>query len=153
MAFMVTKRNRKSEGSQRHVTDGAGNVLLPPVQWLLPHMAQSVRPDPDTLWSPAKTKVLLKAKGLKYADLAAPLKLTRQAVGHWFRNRGEPDMRQLKIIAKTLGVHWLELVDEEVDVVWNPAEKARLDQIRKLDPESLALIDAQLKLIGRKDVK
>src|SRR5690606_17305484 len=88
-----------------------------------------------------KVKALMKAAGKSYADIARPLGMTRQAVGHWFRGRGEPERWQLKSMAQTLGCHWLELVDEESTVLFQQSERDRVAKIRRLSPEALAKLD------------
>lgn len=78
------------------------------------------------------------------AELARRMGLTRQAVGHWFRQRGEPDMVQLKAMAKVLGCHWLELVNEDATVIQDEAEAERVKSIRELPADALAELDAFL---------
>jgi len=105
-------------------------------------MSQPLRRTFDTLKAQAK----MKAAGKSYADLGRALGIERQAVGHWFRYRGEPNVRQMKEMAKELGCHWLELVDENAMVVYAEAERARLARLRQLSPEALAKLDAFLEL-------
>lgn len=100
-------------------------------------MPQPVRHTFDRVKATAR----MKAAGKSYADIARPLGMTRQAVGHWFRGRGEPDVQQMKSMAQTLGCHWLELVDEETTVVFQQSERERLGRIRRLSPEALAKLD------------
>lgn len=53
-------------------------------------------------------------------------------------------MKQLHQMAKELGCHWLELVNENATIVNDPAEKARLDAIRAAGPDMQAMIDRLL---------
>lgn len=86
------------------------------------------------------------AAGKSYADLGRALGIERQAVGHWFRDRGEPSVQQMKAMAKELGCHWLELVDEQTTVVFQEEERRRLERMRTLTPEALAKLDAYLEV-------
>lgn len=103
-------------------------------------MSHPVRPTFDKI----KARAKMDAAGKSYADLGRALGIERQAVGHWFRDRGEPDVRQMKIMAQELGCHWLELVDENAMVVYAEAERQRLERLRSLSPEALAKLDAYL---------
>ncbi|MGH8171816.1 MAG: helix-turn-helix domain-containing protein [Rhodanobacteraceae bacterium] len=86
-----------------------------------------------------------KAGNPSYAAIAAAMGLkSRQAVGHWFRGRGEPDVRQMKLMAEALHCHWLELVTDETVVVYREDELRRVEQMRSLDAEGLAELDAYL---------
>lgn len=105
-----------------------------------PLMSQPARPVFDTMAAHA----LLKGKAWSVAMLAKHMGLTRQAVGHWFRGRGEPDVRQLKAMADKLGCHWLELVTEEATVLYQSDEIGRVQRIRELDAAALAELDAFL---------
>lgn len=104
-------------------------------------MPQPVRRTFDILKAQAK----LDEAGKSYADLAAALGLkSRQAVGHWFRGRGEPSVQQLRAMAKELGCHWLELVREDATVVFEESEVERVARMRTLDPDALKELDAFL---------
>lgn len=103
-------------------------------------MSQPARPIFDTI----AAKALLSARKMSVAALARRMGLTRQAVGHWFRGRGEPDVRQLKGIAEQLGCHWLDLVTEDATVLHATAEIDRVQRIRALDSTALAELDAFL---------
>ena len=105
-------------------------------------MSQPVRPTFDKL----KARVLMDAAGKSYADLGRALEIERQAVGHWFRDRGEPSVHQMKLMAKEMGCHWLEMVDEDTMVVYLESERVRLERMRTLSPEALAKLDAYLDL-------
>lgn len=104
------------------------------------YMSHPVRPTFDKL----KARAKMDAAGKSYADLGRALGIERQAVGHWFRDRGEPSVQQMKLMAAELGCHWLELVDENAMVVYQEAERERLEKMRKLTPEDLAKLDAYL---------
>ena len=93
------------------------------------------------------------AVGKSYADLGRALGVERQTVGHWFRDRGEPSVQQMKMMAKELGCHWLELVDEQTMVVFQEAERDRLERMRSLSPEALAKLDAYLAIEAAKEDK
>lgn len=109
-------------------------------------MPHTLRQNPDKLFDVGKAKAALKAAGKSYADIGRALGMERQAIGHWFRDRGEPTMRQLKAMADAIGVHWLELVNEETLVVWQEEERRRVERIRSLTPEEKAKLDAWLEL-------
>jgi len=105
-------------------------------------MTHPVRPTFDKL----KAKAKMDSAGKTYADLARALGVKRQAVGHWFRDRGEPNVQQMKLMAEELGCHWLELVDENTMVVYAEEERTRLERMRRLSPEALAKLDAYLEV-------
>jgi transcriptional regulator with XRE-family HTH domain len=93
-----------------------------------------------------KAKAKMEAAGKSYADIGRALGIERQAVGHWFRDRGEPNVQQMKGMAKELGCHWLELVDERAMVVYSAEEIARISRIRSLSDEALAKLDSYLEV-------
>lgn len=91
-----------------------------------------------------KAKAKLAEANKSYADLARPLGYERQAVGHWFRGRGEPTVQQMKIMAKELGCHWLELVTDDTLVIYREEERRRVERMRGLSAQDLAELDAFL---------
>ncbi len=91
-----------------------------------------------------KARAKLDAAGKSYADLGRALGMNRQGVGHWFRNRGEPSVEQMKGMARELGCHWLELVTDDALVVYREDERARVEKMRALDDAALAELDAFL---------
>lgn len=103
-------------------------------------MSQSVRRTFDKL----KAKAKMDLAGKSYADLGRALGMQRQAVGHWFRDRGEPNVQQMKLMAEELGCHWLELVDDDAIVVFREEEARRVERMRALSPDALAELDAFL---------
>lgn len=142
MALMVTERNRCRSRRQARVTPSVGNILFPRMLNRPSPMSQPVRPTFDKI----KARAKMDAAGKSYADLGRALGIERQAVGHWFRDRGEPSVQQMKKMAEELGCHWLELVDEETTVVYQEAERRRLKRERALSPEALEMLDAFLEL-------
>lgn len=105
-------------------------------------MPHSVRQTFDKL----KAREKMDEAGKTYADLARALGVQRQAVGHWFRDRGEPNVQQMRAMADELGCHWLELVTEDAMVVNSDVERRRLEMTRALSPEQLAKLDAYLEI-------
>ena len=95
------------------------------------------------------TLARLQGQGMSIAELARRMGLTRQAVGHWMRGRGEPDVRQLKQMAQELGCHWLELVTDDATVLHQRDEIDRTERIRSLDADALAELDAFLRFKSR----
>lgn len=137
---MVTKCNPIASHRQLHVTQCAGNISYPHPRVSPVPKSQAMRRTFDIL----KAKTKLDESGKSYADLAKPLGYERQAVGHWFRGRGEPSVQQMKIMAKELGCHWLELVTEETIVIYREDERRRVEAMRELGPDGLAELDAFL---------
>lgn len=138
---MVTYGNPSHSDSQPRVTGAVGNLLYPLLARVLPvAKSQTVRSTFDIV----KAKAKLRDAGKSYADIAKPLGYERQAVGHWFRGRGEPNVQQMKIMAKELGCHWLELVTDDAMVVFQEAEIKRVQRMRNLDADGLAELDAFL---------
>lgn len=99
-----------------------------------------------------KAQAKMKETGKSYADLGRALGMQRQAVGHWFRGRGEPSVQQMKVMADELGCHWLELADEKTMVVYREEERQRVERMRHLTPEALAQLDAFLEFQAAKDL-
>jgi len=91
-----------------------------------------------------KAKAKMKAAGKTYADIGRALGYERQAVGHWFRNRGEPDVKQMKVMAAELGCHWLELVTDDTTVIFKEEERQRVERMRELSAAELSELDAFL---------
>ncbi|MGQ4661312.1 helix-turn-helix domain-containing protein [Lysobacter sp. F6437] len=140
---MVTNGNPGMAVRQPHVTVALGNILFPPEPLTLPMpSSQPVRRTFDILKAEEKRRL---AGGLSYAKIAAAMGLgARQTVGHWFRGRGEPDVQQMKAMAKVLGCHWLELVNEETVVVYLDDEVRRVERMRGLSDADVAELDAFL---------
>lgn len=139
--LMVTQRNRYAYGSQPHVTDALATLISPSPDVVPVPKSQPVRRTFDI----PRAKAKMAAAGKSYADLARRLGYERQAVGHWFRGRGEPDVQQMKVIAEELGCHWLELVSDDTTVVFQESERERLRAIRSLSKEDLQELDAFLR--------
>lgn len=53
-------------------------------------------------------------------------------------------MQQMKVMAKELGCHWLELVTDDAVVVYREDEVKRVQRMRGLDTTELAELDAFL---------
>jgi Predicted transcriptional regulators len=144
---MVTSCNPARRGSQPHVTGAAGNLLYPTFQSRPTSMSQPVRRTFDIV----KAKARLGASGKTYVDLGRRLGVTRQAVGHWFRGRGEPDVQQMKRMAEVLGCHWLELVTDETTVLYREEELRHYDLLRQLSPEQRSEVEDFIKFkLGNK---
>lgn len=105
-----------------------------------PPPSHPVRPTFDIV----KAKTFLDRSGKSYAAIARALGFERQAVGHWFRGRGEPSVQQMKVMADELGCHWLELVTDDTLVVYREDERQRLERMRQLDDAALSELDAFL---------
>lgn len=59
-------------------------------------------------------------------------------------------MQQIHKLAKELGCHWLELVNENATVVNDPVERERVARIREASPELQAAIDRLLGIVSQK---
>lgn len=138
--FMGTNCNRDDLACQLRVTHHGGNLVYPLDTFVTMSQSQPLRRTFDTV----KARQKMEAAGISYADLGRALGYERQAVGHWFRDRGEPNLQQMKVMAETLGCHWLELATEETMVVHREDELGRLSRIRQLDEAALAELDAFL---------
>ena len=79
-----------------------------------------------------KAKEALKAKGIRYIDLAATLNCTESPVGHWLNGRREPDVETLRIIAREAGLSLSEMVGDDPRFVGDKAEKQLIDAFRSL---------------------
>src|SRR3546814_1714225 len=96
-------------------------------------MNQPLRPTFDKI----KAREKMDAAGKSYADLGRALGMERQTVGHWFRERGEPSVTQMKAMADELGCHWLELVTEETMMIYRADERSMIPSNRELTPQIL----------------
>src|SRR3546814_8044378 len=105
-------------------------------------MNRPLRPTFDKI----KAREKMDAAGKSYADLGRALGMGRQTVGHWFRDRGEPSVKQMKAMGDELGCHWLELVNEETMVIYRADERRRIARTRALTPQQLAKLDAFLEV-------
>jgi transcriptional regulator with XRE-family HTH domain len=93
-----------------------------------------------------KARLALKAKGIRYIDLAAVLGCTEGAVGHYLRGRREPTVETLRTIAEQAGLSLSEMVGDDPRFIGDADEKQLIDIYRKLGDEKrrnlLALIKA-----------
>src|SRR3546814_19395193 len=101
-------------------------------------MNRPLRPTFDKI----KAREKMDAAGKSYADLGRALGMERQTEGHWFRDRGETSVNQLKDMADELGCHWLELVNEETMVNNRADERRRIASTRALTTQQLARLYA-----------
>ena len=60
---------------------------------------------------------------MNYAGLARLLGYERQAVGHWFRDRGAPNMKDMHRIAAALGISVTELINEDAEIAVGEAQR------------------------------
>ena len=140
--FTVTHGNPLFPASQPHVTRLNGSLLLPSFRRHAVPTSHPLRKTFDIVKAEAMRE---RAGNPSYAKIAAAMGLkARQTVGHWFRGRGEPDVQQMKGMAKVLGCHWLELVTDDTLVVYREDERRRLEQIRALGDGDLRELDAYL---------
>jgi transcriptional regulator with XRE-family HTH domain len=95
-------------------------------------------------------RVLLKDKGMTYADLADILGVTTGTVGHYMVGRREPTLDQLKTIAKALDKSISELAGEDVYFLVEESEREVIDTWRTLTPDQRALLLGMLKQAGKK---
>lgn len=79
-----------------------------------------------------KAKALLKAKRVKYADVAEALCVGESAVGHYLNGRREPSIEQVRTIARLAGVSMSELVGEDAYFLVNKSERDLIDDFRGL---------------------
>lgn len=79
-----------------------------------------------------KAKALLKAKQVKYADVAEALCVGESAVGHYLNGRREPSIDQVRTIARMAGVSMSELVGEDAYFLVNRTERGLIDDFRGL---------------------
>lgn len=62
-----------------------------------------------------KLKSLLIEKGLSQKQLAEKMSLTPQAISLWIKDKADPDILNLKILAKILDVSVDEILETEED--------------------------------------
>ncbi len=91
-----------------------------------------------------QAKKIMRNQGITQKDIASAMgKSTRGAVGHYFTGRSQPTVKQLKSLAKYLGITLAELVDPEnvncnpfnIDTLecFSPAEFNTLKSISPID--------------------
>lgn len=143
VAVMVTEGNRCRPACQGHVTSLNGNLRYPRSASVPRPVSKTVRPSAGKVQTFDIAKAIAKreAAGKSYADLGRALGLERQTIGHWFRRRGEPNVQQMKALAKELGCHWLELVTEETTVIHRQDEAERVKRMRQLGADQLRELD------------
>ena len=131
---------------QPRVTALAGNLMYPAAN--APHMptSQPLRRAFDIIKAEAirRRPENLQENGdpIAYAEIARRIGLkSRQAVGHWFRGRGEPSVQQMKDMAQVLGCHWLELVTDEATVLYREEDIARHQKVGQLSPAQREELD------------
>ena len=83
-------------------------------------------------WS-KKLRAGLKAKGLRYKDLADVFGITVSAVGHWTSGRREPSLGQIMTICRMLDIDVHELLGE--DPVFTDEFEIQAANIMKHIPE------------------
>lgn len=99
-------------------------------------------------WNIQAAQALIERLNLAYADIARALDVNRQTVGHWFRGRGEPSVRDLKRMAKVLGVDVSELISDDAIVANDETERSVIRDMRTLDAKQRELL--QIFLAGLK---
>ena len=82
-----------------------------------------------------KARLAIKAKGIRYIDIAAVLGCTEGAVGHYLRGRREPTVETLRIIAEQAGLSLSDMVGDDPRFIADADEKSLIDAFRKLDAE------------------
>lgn len=102
-----------------------------------------------SFWDKLKAQGRIDALGLSYAAIGRKLGYSRQAVGHWFRGRSDPTMKDLHRLAEMLGVPVMELLTEDAEIaVTEPQQDVvRLMKDVPLDQQAmvLAVVRAALK--------
>ena len=93
----------------------------------------------------------MRRRRLTYADIGRVVGKTRQAVGHWFRNRGEPDVDDIKKMAPLLGVHWVELVQDGAVIANSPVEIEIVKGARELDARKLEQLRQYVRFLQLED--
>lgn len=74
-------------------------------------------------WNKLRAKARMGELGMNYAGLARLLGYERQAVGHWFRDRGAPNMKDMHRIAAALGISVTELINEDAEIAVGEAQR------------------------------
>ena len=82
-----------------------------------------------------KARAGLKARGVRYIDLATRLGCTEGAVGHYLRGRREPSVETLRIIAEAAGLSLSEMVGDDPRFVAESSEVRLIDAFRSLPEE------------------
>ena len=82
-----------------------------------------------------KARLAIKAKGIRYIDIAAVLGCTEGAVGHYLRGRREPTVETLRIIAEQAGLSLSDMVGDDPRFIADADEKSLIDAFRGLDAE------------------
>lgn len=83
-------------------------------------------------WAKDVARERMQALKLTYADVARYLGYERQAVGHWFRGRGNPSVQDLKKMAQLLQMDVAELISPDAIIANNETERETIKSMRDL---------------------
>lgn len=78
---------------------------------------------------------LMRERGVRQADIAAALGITRQAVGHKLKGLRPTTTDELEIIAGLLGVHMQDLIGGDVRYVADDRARELVDLFAKLETD------------------
>ncbi|MGN6312886.1 MAG: helix-turn-helix transcriptional regulator [Rhodanobacteraceae bacterium] len=87
-----------------------------------------------------KARARMTVLGLTYADIARFLGYERQAVGHWFRNRGAPSVQDLKKMASILQMDVAELISPDAVIANSEVEKETVQTMRELSSSDAEMV-------------
>ncbi len=91
-------------------------------------------------WNKLRAKERMDALEMSYADLARLLGYERQAVGHWFRDRGAPSMKDMHRIAAALGINVAELISEDAEIAVGEAQRSVVRLMKGVPAEDQAMV-------------
>ena len=86
----------------------------------------------------------IKNAGLTYDDVGAEIGVTGSAVGHWLKGRRDPNMDEIRVMARMAGISLDEMFQSQDYIVANATEIAVVQQFRKLDRKKRALAEKLL---------
>ena len=89
-----------------------------------------------------RVKSLFKSAGITYPEIGAAMGITAGAVGHYLNGRREPSVKQLKQMARLLGMTIGEMIGDEAYFLDDPLDKEIVDATKSLnDDQKRAILE------------
>lgn len=86
-------------------------------------------------------KLLLKEKDVTQAELARRLGMTTGGINHYIKGKRTPSVKQLKRIARALGVTVQDIIKDDALITASDAERELLELIRAMpEPQQAAAV-------------
>lgn len=87
----------------------------------------------------SRVRAGMKAKGYTQDDVASRLHVTRGAISHYLNGIREPNLNQVKELAKMLDMSLSELLGDDATFINDETQLKAVDIIKELPPEKQEL--------------